>query len=134
MIDLDNPDIRNKRRPLWIALSDLCLDTEITDSTIRYIARTIYEQGFTLEDAEQIAFREVFPPLYANMVSVAGVWSGFDEAWLEKCIVKWRKSSWRRFLASCSQRSYRRALGPDWQRVIDCFRSGAFAVPEFPPA
>ncbi len=132
--ELDQPDIKGKRRPLWVALSDLCLDTEITDNTVCYIARTIHDQGFTLEEAEYIAFYEVFPPLYVNMLSVAGVWSGFNEVWLEEQIVRWRKSGWRRFLATILQGTYRRALHDDWQRVVRCFKSGAYTAPESPEA
>lgn len=129
----DNPDALARRRLLWIALSKLCLDTEIDKAAINYIACTIHEQGFSLEEAEYIAFHEVIPPLYINFFSVAGVWDGFDPAWLETRITEWRKSGWRRFLTSWMQGRYRKFLQDEWQRVEESFRSGQFLVPELPP-
>jgi len=108
-----------RRRPVWVAISDLCLDTEITDETIHHIARTIREQGYSAAEAEEIAFHEVFPALHPNMLSPAGEWAGFNEEWLVNQILqknKTRKSRlrlwWERWFYQCTMKK-------DWARVRD---------------
>ncbi|WP_157954273.1 DUF7079 family protein [Saccharospirillum mangrovi] len=70
------------RLPIWRALSDLFLDTEITDFTYQYIARTIRKSGLTVAEVEAILWHEVFPVLKSNLSSVAGVWDGWSDEWL----------------------------------------------------
>jgi hypothetical protein len=73
------PEYRIK---LWRALSDLFLDTEISDRTYQYIARVVQEDGYTSEEAEHVLWQEVYPVLKANLRSVAGVWTGWSDDWL----------------------------------------------------
>jgi hypothetical protein len=70
------------RIKLWSALSDLFLDTEISDHTYQYIARVIRENGYTSEEAERVLWHEVYPVLEANLRSVAGEWAGWSDEWL----------------------------------------------------
>ena len=70
------------RKPIWIALSEFYLDTELQDSDFRHIALTILESPYTLDEVKKINKYEVFPILQVNLLSVAGEWAGFDEAWL----------------------------------------------------
>jgi len=74
-------DIESKL-PLWVAFSELFLDTEITETEHRYIARVIAESSFSPEEVVHILWLEVFPALCDNLRSVAGEWAGFDEQWL----------------------------------------------------
>ncbi|KAG1658093.1 Antitoxin ParD [Nymphon striatum] len=60
------------RKPLWIAMSDLFLDTELQDYHFSYIARKMHESGYSLDELEQILMLEVFPVCIANLHSVAG--------------------------------------------------------------
>ena len=76
-----------ERTPVWVALSDLYLDTETQDFTFRYIARTLRASPYSLAEARRIDQYEMFPVLYSNRLSVAGVWDGFQEAWLINTIV-----------------------------------------------
>src|SRR5688572_10265149 len=70
------------RKPIWIALSEFYLDTELQDSDFRHIALTILESPYTLDEVKKINKYEVIPILQVNLLSVAGEWAGFDEAWL----------------------------------------------------
>jgi len=70
-----------RRKPVWFALSDLFLDTEIS-SSYEYIARVCAESGYSLHELKEILDSEVAPVCSANLLSVAGVWTGFDEQWL----------------------------------------------------
>lgn len=75
-----------ERIPLWIALSDFYLDTELQDSDFRYIAKTILESPYTFEEVKTINTYEVFPVLQSNLLQPAGEWAGFNEKWLVEAI------------------------------------------------
>jgi len=75
-----------ERTPVWIALSDFYLDTELQDSDFRYIAKTILESPYTFEDVKTINTYEVFPVLQSNLLQPAGECAGFNEKWLVEAI------------------------------------------------
>ena len=116
----------HRRRPVWIALSDLYLDTELQAGDYEHIRDVILASGYTLDEVERILRFEVGPVLGLNLLSVAGVWSGFDPDWLVDSILQ-RQRSWRRCLPSfLGFRMVRDA----WERVRDLMRqetSGAAA-------
>ncbi len=76
------------RTPIWIALSELYLDTELQDADYKTIARIIVESAYTIDEVKKINKYEVFPVLYQNLLSAAGVWNGFDKEWLVAEIIK----------------------------------------------
>tara|TARA_R110002020_G_scaffold360232_1_gene572878 strand:- start:25 stop:789 length:765 start_codon:yes stop_codon:yes gene_type:complete len=71
-----------ERKPIWIALSDFYLDTELQESDIRHIAFKIIESPYSFEKVKEINKYEIFPVLQPNLMSVAGEWAGFNEEWL----------------------------------------------------
>lgn len=71
-----------RRRPLWTALSDLWLDTELQADNRGVIARRMLDSGYDRATLERIMAEEVAPAVYCNLYSVAGEWAGFDEDWL----------------------------------------------------
>lgn len=85
-----------RRRPIWLALSELFLDTEVRPS-IPYAALACLESGYGDAELERIWVREVSPVLRANLMSPAGVWAGFDAEWMERRILRRRKSWFPRF-------------------------------------
>lgn len=115
--DLRDPLIKERRRPVWMALSDLCLDTEVTEDTIKHIASAIRRQEYTTEDAEYILFHEVMPPTYPNLLCVAGVWDGFDMQWLEDHILRRHAHPPHHIISRFMQILYRKALASDWGRL-----------------
>lgn len=82
-----NDDLR-RRRWIWPALSDLFLDDDITDDTLRYIARIAAECGYAAEELEVIYRHEVAPAVGFNLFDVAGTWGYFDTVWLEERILR----------------------------------------------
>lgn len=78
---LDEREIA-RRRPVWRALSALWLDTELDASALDSIVRVLRDAGFDHATLETIYAVELAPVLGPNLLGVAGVWSGFDEAWL----------------------------------------------------
>ena len=71
-----------RRRPVWLALSELWLDTELTEVDINHIATKMVESGYSLSELRVICDSEIAPVVYSNLRSPAGVWDGFDEHWL----------------------------------------------------
>ncbi len=87
------------RRTVWLALSDLFLDTDVNlfrEGDIRTLAASPY----SLDELDAILREEVYPACSFNLTLVAGEWAGFDADWLERRILcggppPW---SWRRRL------------------------------------
>lgn len=75
-----------ERKPIWMALSALYLDTELQESDFRHIALAIMESPYSLEKVKEINKYELFPVLQTNLMGVAGEWTGFDEGWLIRSI------------------------------------------------
>jgi hypothetical protein len=75
------------RQPVWLALSDLFLDTDVRlnyPSTACALAQSPYS------DPElQVIFRdEVAPIVEPNLFEIAGDWAGFPEDWLFASILQ----------------------------------------------
>ena len=73
---------KEDRLDIWRALSNLFLDTEVTDFTYQYIARAIRNSELDILEVENILWHEVYPVLSSNLSSVAGVWDGWTDEWL----------------------------------------------------
>lgn len=78
----------HRRRPLWMALSELWLDTELSDADLERIARTMADSGLIIEELRQVYLVEVAPVVSPNLLTVTGEWDGFDEEWLCARIVR----------------------------------------------
>ncbi|MDO6453970.1 hypothetical protein Q8W30_14670 [Neptunomonas phycophila] len=76
-----------KRVPVWNALSDLFLDTELDETTHQYIAKVVVESGYSAQQVHDILWREVFPAVGDNLRVVAGEWAGFNPDWLKDRIL-----------------------------------------------
>ncbi len=74
------------QKPIWIALSEMYLDTELEGKDFASIAAKIKESPFSFKEVKRINKEEVFPVLFTNLLSVAGVWTGFQEEWLINAI------------------------------------------------
>lgn len=100
-----------RRRPVWLALSELFLDTEV-DARLPSLAQSLAASGYSDAELDWILRRELQPLLQWNLVPVAGVWEGFDPEWLEQSIIARR----RRLRLPC--------LFPreDWQRLAVLIR------------
>jgi hypothetical protein len=86
------------RRPVWEALSDLFLDTEVSLDR-QWRIDVLAASPYSIEELEYILIDEVYPICKYNLLSVAGEWAGFDLAWLEDQIRRRLNSSLRCFHA-----------------------------------
>lgn len=92
------------RRPVWLALSDLYLDTEYR-SFVRVAARELALSTYTPDELRAILFDEVHPILAHNLCVTTGVWERFDQAWLADCILaQQRRPRWLRARGRCLRR------------------------------
>jgi len=109
------------RRAVWIAMSDLFLDTDVR---LFYVstARVCAESPYSQEELERIFREEVAPVLEPNLLVAAGEWAGFDEEWLVNSISA-RKPG-KGWMATPAMNNYRavallierlRALPPEWR-------------------
>jgi hypothetical protein len=69
-----------RRKPVWLALSEFYLDTELQPADFRRIRAIFDQSGYSAQEIRQIDYEEVGPVLYGNLLSMAGEWAGFDEA------------------------------------------------------
>lgn len=78
-------DELERRRPVWEAMADLFLDTDVRFS-LPFVARRCAESGYDDETLERIFWAEVFPEAIPNLLQVAGEWAllKLDEAALIK--------------------------------------------------
>ena len=70
------------RRPVWVALSELWLDTELDEADLRRIAGVLAASPLDAADLECAYRWEVAPVVAGNLVVPAGVWDAFDPDWL----------------------------------------------------
>ncbi len=80
-----------ERRPVWSALSTLFLDTD-TSLLTDHMVSTLAASPYSVDELTDILIDEVYPVCHLNLFSVAGVWEGFGEAWLEERILRRRRS------------------------------------------
>lgn len=108
-----------ERTPVWIALSDFYLDTELQDSDFQYIAKTILESPYTFEEIKSINTYEVFSVLQSNLLQPAGEWAGFNEKWLIGAITAHLEKGNRlnRILISISYKKYGWMQEDYWVRL-----------------
>src|SRR5262249_31407867 len=125
-------------------------DEEVTESTLRQIARVTAECGYSDADLEIVFRREVAPAVAFNVYDMAGTWGYFDTEWLQKRILRrhgldywfyrlifapwpgWDlRNQWRRVKALLSQereRVQQQLAGGEWQRCCareaPCLRWG----------
>lgn len=76
-----SPEEVAKRRKLWLALSELFLDTE-TRRSFPGIVQVARDSGYSWKQIESIFWNEVTPAVGYNLFEVAGDWAGFPEEWL----------------------------------------------------
>ena len=111
-----------RRRPVWEAMSDFFLDTELDDARLGEIAAILRVSGYTISELEDILATEVAPLLYKNVLAPAGAWSSFDTGWIEGQIAGGRHRDialWHRFAARWSCRRVIRGVRAQyWTPVL----------------
>lgn len=79
-------DVEN-RRPVWDALSDMFLDTDVSLFRKARIGK-LAASPYSISELEMILVDEVYPVCVGNLLCMAGEWAGFDQEWLEETILR----------------------------------------------
>lgn len=104
-----------RRRPVWIAISDLWRDTELKDYEVEHIAEALAEPRYTKDELYEIYAFEVAPAVWSNlMTATPAFWTGFNEDWLVAEIL-WVIERQRR---SAAYRYQVRSLLGEWMRTM----------------
>jgi hypothetical protein len=76
------------RLPIWCALADLFLDTELQPHHYAWIAKTIGGRGFSGPQLLAILHEEVAPAFAHNIfLDVAGEWVGWPDDYVRERVV-----------------------------------------------
>lgn len=87
------------RRPVWLALSALYLDTDVREHYAE-AARACAASPYSLAELQAILLDEVNPVLHTNTWQPAGVWQAFCPEWLcAEILRRQRQPRWWRRLA-----------------------------------
>jgi hypothetical protein len=84
----DEPSERARREPVWLALSEFYLDTELQSADFRRIRAVFDQSGYSEREIRRIDYEEVGPILVYNLLSPAGEWVEFEEVTLLTCVAK----------------------------------------------
>jgi hypothetical protein len=114
-----------KRKQLWLAFSDLWLDTELDQADLERIAAKMLESGYSITELKHIYQHEVAPVVYQNLLIVAGEWAGFDEVWLYDKIQQHlsKPKVWRKFRFFISYAGMFYATKQHWATLEELFLS-----------
>jgi len=110
-------------------MSTLWLDTELQDYDYEYIARTMIESGYPLDQLELIFTTEIAPICSWNMYSAAGIWDGFDQEWLSEKILsniwKQEKICFYRWYIKSRLASFLMVspIWTDWEKTVVIYKS-----------
>jgi hypothetical protein len=108
-----------QRRPVWMALSEFYLDTELEDENFKAIAAVILKSPYSLEEVKAINRYEVFPILQSNMLVPAGTWAGFEEEPLVEKILEHleKRSALKSFGGKISFLMFKWMHKGSWQKL-----------------
>jgi hypothetical protein len=73
-----------ERMPVWDALSEFFLDTELHPDDQERIAKVLAASRYSEQDLDEILNYEVYPACKWNLLCVAGAWAGFHSDWIKE--------------------------------------------------
>ncbi|MBL6447822.1 hypothetical protein JMN32_15995 [Fulvivirga sp. 29W222] len=120
--------IIDDRLPIWVALSEFYLDTELQEQDYHFIYKQMKDSGKSIKELKEIDKYEVFPALQSNLNSVIGEWAGFDEQWLEKVCTdnyRKRKNPIFRLVVSIRNKQYYWMRREHWKVIESMFLEGS---------
>lgn len=114
---LTEPDIE-RRLPVWHALSDLFLDTELQQDDYNRIATVLRTSGIERAELQSILNEEVAPAFVFNLLDVAGEWCSWSAEQVRDIIVgSLRSRSGPKPLPWLKRRLFRRHLAKEWSKI-----------------
>ena len=87
------PKLGEKEQNACEMLSDIFLDTELTDRDLDGMARYLRDLNVPMTTLNYLLRYDLFPLLYGNLLCIpGGEWAGFDRTWLLTSIEERRGS------------------------------------------
>lgn len=119
------PDDIERRKPVWMTLSALWLDTELREEDLRAMAGVLRESGYSTTALYEVYLYEVAPAVYKNLLSPAGAWAGFDPDWLcaEAERHARRRSAARERMVRLKKGVMTYATEKDWKRLLQLLQA-----------
>ncbi len=102
--------------PVWVALSDLFLDTELKDDDFRRIAETLKASGYPAVELRRIFADEVAPAFGPNLWSIAGEWAMWHENDVRDIVTR-SNDGFAPFRA-LKRWMFRRYVAGKWARIL----------------
>lgn len=114
-----NAEEIDRRVPVWRALSDLFLDTELDAADFTAIAETIRTAGFTADQAEEILQFDVTPVFWGNILATAGEWEPWSKSQVREMVCRRLRSRSQAlgWLRGWVFRKLMSVVREDWLRV-----------------
>jgi hypothetical protein len=81
-----HPELIHERMPVWEALSEFFLDTELQTDDYKRIAGVLARSTYSESELLEILKYEVYPPCHLNLLCPAGEWMAFGEEWLMEMV------------------------------------------------
>ncbi|NMM38439.1 MAG: hypothetical protein HHJ09_13215 [Glaciimonas sp.] len=107
----------DKRMYVWIALSELFTDSELTASDKNRLAEQLKISGYPLTEIETILRDEVLPTFSGNLLAVAGNWSGWSDEEIRERITKHLDLGVRESMKWWRKIHVQFLLGQNWQEI-----------------
>ncbi len=104
-----------ERKKVWIALSDLFLDTD-TSTFHENLVKVLLVSPYSIEEINKIMLFEIYPVCRWNLLSIAAEWAGFDEDWLVEKMHKKRNVLSLIWINTVGRLSLVSHFG--WQKII----------------
>lgn len=105
-----------RRLPVWHALSELFLDTELQPGDYRRIAARLAESGFSTAELRAILHDEVTPAFAVNLMSVAGEWTPWSEADVREIMARDARSL--RPMRWLRKRRFKTYAEAEWRKLL----------------
>lgn len=107
------------REDVWLALSDLWLDTELDDFWLDGIAQVLRRSGLSRAQLEAIFLYEVAPVVWLNHWNFTGAWCGFDRQWLcSRCQRQLGRGRWHRLRCRLLRWPMTYGCQVEWRQVL----------------
>ena len=108
-----------EREEVWLALSDLWLDSELDEAWLRSIAAVLRNSGLSRAELERIFHYEVAPVVWLNHWVTAGVWGAFDRDWMvEGCRRNQARGRWHRGCCRLLRWPMSYGCRGEWRQVL----------------
>lgn len=106
-----------RRLPVWHAMSDLFLDTELQAEGYRRIAEVLDVSRYSSAELRSILENEVAPAFASNLLSVAGVWAGWSKEDVREIMLRSRHRRYIQPLSWLKRLTYRRHIDREWEKI-----------------